>query len=89
MPEKECETLLQNAPEIVEGTVRKKTHFQFLLDPRSISPIIAVLLLLLITIEASVMAYSYVMGFVGNSESTPQPMEDLVSIDNFCASSVM
>lgn len=56
---------------------------------RSISPIVAVLLLLLITIAAAVVVYAYVIGFVGNSGSAPQPTGEVLSIDNFCASSVM
>ncbi len=54
---------------------------------RSISPIIAVLILLLVTIAASVLVYSYVMGFVGNSESEQGTMQPL-SIEDFCVSPV-
>ena len=64
-------------------SVRKRT-------PReSISPIIALLLLLLITIASGAILYAYVIGFVGNSEPTTHPAETTLSVDDFCASTVM
>jgi len=56
----------------------------------SISAIVSILVLLLITIAAGVIVYSYVMSFVGNSFSTENSsklFQDQVSIDQFCTSS--
>ena len=55
---------------------------------KAISPIIATLLLILIAIAAGVVVYAYVIGFVGNSTTSPGNTQGVISIDNFCASSV-
>jgi hypothetical protein len=51
---------------------------------RSISPIIAILLLTLITLAAGVAVYVYVIGFVGNSQSHTPSMGS-IAVENFCA----
>jgi archaeal type IV pilus assembly protein PilA len=55
---------------------------------KAISPIIATLLLILIAIAAGVVVYAYVIGFVGNSTTGPGNTQGVISIDNFCASSL-
>lgn len=69
---------------LLRGLSGWKTNYR-----RSISPIIAILLLILITIAAGITVYAYVMGFVGDSQSTSHPSGTTVSIDDFCASVVM
>lgn len=53
-------------------------------EKKAISPILATLFLILITIAASVLAYVYVINFSSNSQA--QQPQTLISIETFCVS---
>ncbi len=53
---------------------------------KGISPIIATLLLILITIAAGVIVYDYVINFIGNSTQNPGVTQNVIQIEEFCAS---
>lgn len=55
-------------------------------NERSISPIIATLFLILITIATAVVVYSYVIGFTGNAQS-PVTAQSVMTIEDLCVSS--
>ncbi len=68
-------------------TITKGTRAR-IRNTNSISPIIATLLLILITTAAAVIVYAYVIGYTGNSESTPSAGQSIFTINEFCANVV-
>ena len=48
---------------------------------RGVSPIIAVLLMIVIAVAAAIVVYSFVMGFVGSTTATPTEMQARIVVD--------
>jgi flagellin-like protein len=61
-----------------EGDVMK----DLLKSKKAISPIIATLLLVAIAVAAAVIAYSWVMGFLGSATATSAPAQGQIAIEN-------
>jgi hypothetical protein len=53
---------------------------------RAVSELIVTLLLIVISIATSVIVYAYVMGFTGESEMGSPPIQRLITVSEFCAS---
>jgi len=54
----------------------------FIKSKKAISPIIATLLLVAIAVAAAVIAYSWVMGFIGGTTATTPPAQGQITVEN-------
>jgi flagellin-like protein len=60
----------------------KSKKKSFMKSKKAISPIIATLLLVAIAVAAAVIAYSWVMGFIGGTTSTTAPAQGQITVEN-------